>query len=27
SPVRISDDELKRGVDQMMKIACAVATS
>jgi 5'-methylthioadenosine phosphorylase/purine-nucleoside phosphorylase len=27
SPVRISDDELKRGVDQMMRIACAVATS
>ena len=27
SPVRISDDELKRGVDQMMRIACAVATA
>lgn len=27
SPVRISDDELKRGVNQMMRIACAVATS
>jgi len=27
SPIRISDDELKRGVDQMMRIACAVATS
>jgi len=27
SPVRISDDELKRGVDQMMRIACTVATS
>ncbi|MFM8946960.1 MAG: purine-nucleoside phosphorylase [Actinomycetota bacterium] len=27
SPVRISDEELKRGVDQMMQIACAVAIS
>lgn len=27
SPVRISDEELKRGVDQMMQIACAVAVS
>jgi 5'-methylthioadenosine phosphorylase/purine-nucleoside phosphorylase len=27
SPIRISDDELKRGVDQMMRIACAVATA
>jgi len=24
---RISDDDLKRGVDAMMRIACAVATS
>lgn len=24
-PIRISDDELKRGVDQMMRIACRVA--
>jgi 5'-methylthioadenosine phosphorylase/purine-nucleoside phosphorylase len=24
---RISDEELKRGVDQMMRIACDVATS
>jgi len=27
SPERISDEELKRGVDQMMQIACAVAIS
>ena len=27
SPVRISDEELKHGVDQMMQIACAVAVS
>ncbi len=27
SPVRISDEDLKRGVDQMMQIACAVAVS
>lgn len=26
-PVRISDEELKRGVDQMMRIACEVAVS
>ena len=25
--VRISDDELKRGVDQMMRLACRVAVS
>jgi hypothetical protein len=25
--VRIGDDELKRGVDQMMRISCAVAVS
>jgi hypothetical protein len=24
---RISDDDLKKGVDQMMRIACLVATS
>lgn len=27
SPVRISDDDLKKGVDQMMRIACDVAIS
>jgi 5'-methylthioadenosine phosphorylase/purine-nucleoside phosphorylase len=27
SPVRISDDDLKKGVDQMMRIACRVAIS
>ncbi len=26
-PIRISDDDLKRGVDQMMRIACRVAVS
>ena len=26
-PVRISDDDLKKGVDQMMRIACRVAVS
>jgi 5'-methylthioadenosine phosphorylase/purine-nucleoside phosphorylase len=26
-PVRISDDDLKDGVDQMMHIGCRVATS
>ena len=27
SPVRISDEELKAGVDQMMRIGCRIATS
>jgi len=27
SAVRIDDDELRRGVDDMMRIACAVAVS
>ena len=26
-PVRISDEDLKKGVDQMMRIACRVAVS
>ena len=27
APIRISDDELRAGVDQMMRIACRVAVS